>query len=190
MFTILTVYYIFQYYCEQCWANIHSRPGREFHKPLVKEGADRPRTVPFRWCWKNGPQPPDQTNNCKSNTQFINVSSIWSLFWIFTGHYFLNNALVIDDLLCSEQRWKKRANHVCQKWDSFRALLLLEKKWILNGMMASSSVVHSKVRKYCYLKWSCKRLKNRSLESNFGQKNLHFNCWLSSKHQQRRCFKC
>ena len=31
----------FQYYCEQCWASIHSRPGREFHKPLVKEGADR-----------------------------------------------------------------------------------------------------------------------------------------------------
>ena len=118
------------------------------------------------------------------------LTMLKQLFWIFTGHYFLNNALVIDDLLCSEQRWKKRANHVCQKWDSFRALLLLEKKWILNGMMASSSVVHSKVRKYCYLKWSCKRLKNRSLESNFGQKNLHFNCWLSSKHQQRRCFKC
>lgn len=39
-----------QYYCEQCWASIHSRPGREFHKPLVKEGADRPRAVPFRWC--------------------------------------------------------------------------------------------------------------------------------------------
>lgn len=40
-----------QYYCEHCWATIHSRPGREFHKPLVKEGADRPRAVPFRWCW-------------------------------------------------------------------------------------------------------------------------------------------
>lgn len=39
-----------QYYCEHCWAQIHSRPGREFHKPLVKEGADRPRAVPFRWC--------------------------------------------------------------------------------------------------------------------------------------------
>ncbi|XP_076461024.1 cytoplasmic polyadenylation element-binding protein 2-like [Babylonia areolata] len=39
-----------QYYCEYCWAQIHSRPGREFHKPLVKEGADRPRAVPFRWC--------------------------------------------------------------------------------------------------------------------------------------------
>ncbi|VVC41422.1 Hypothetical protein CINCED_3A015473 [Cinara cedri] len=38
-----------QYYCELCWATIHSRPGREFHKPLVKEGAERPRTVPFRW---------------------------------------------------------------------------------------------------------------------------------------------
>ncbi|XP_031551459.1 cytoplasmic polyadenylation element-binding protein 2-like isoform X2 [Actinia tenebrosa] len=38
-----------QYYCEQCWAIIHSRAGREFHKPLVKEGADRPRTVSFRW---------------------------------------------------------------------------------------------------------------------------------------------
>ncbi|KAF0293464.1 Translational regulator orb2 [Amphibalanus amphitrite] len=39
-----------QYYCEHCWATIHSRPGREFHKPLVKEGADRPRAVPYRWC--------------------------------------------------------------------------------------------------------------------------------------------
>lgn len=34
-----------QYYCEFCWANIHSRAGREFHKPLVKEGADRPRQI-------------------------------------------------------------------------------------------------------------------------------------------------
>uniref|UniRef100_A0A1B0CLA8 RRM domain-containing protein n=2 Tax=Lutzomyia longipalpis TaxID=7200 RepID=A0A1B0CLA8_LUTLO len=39
-----------QYYCEQCWATIHSKTGREYHKPLVKEGADRPRAVPFRWC--------------------------------------------------------------------------------------------------------------------------------------------
>ncbi|XP_038110552.1 cytoplasmic polyadenylation element-binding protein 2 isoform X2 [Culex quinquefasciatus] len=39
-----------QYYCEHCWAHIHSRSGREYHKPLVKEGADRPRAVPFRWC--------------------------------------------------------------------------------------------------------------------------------------------
>ncbi|KAJ8278290.1 hypothetical protein GJAV_G00086020 [Gymnothorax javanicus] len=38
-----------QYYCEFCWAAIHSRAGREFHKPLVKEGADRPRQVHFRW---------------------------------------------------------------------------------------------------------------------------------------------
>ncbi|XP_078087284.1 cytoplasmic polyadenylation element-binding protein 4b isoform X1 [Mustelus asterias] len=38
-----------QYYCEYCWAAIHSRAGREFHKPLVKEGGDRPRQVPFRW---------------------------------------------------------------------------------------------------------------------------------------------
>uniref|UniRef100_A0A3P8XJE6 RRM domain-containing protein n=1 Tax=Esox lucius TaxID=8010 RepID=A0A3P8XJE6_ESOLU len=38
-----------QYYCEFCWSNIHSRAGREFHKPLVKEGADRPRQIHFRW---------------------------------------------------------------------------------------------------------------------------------------------
>ncbi|KAM9331151.1 cytoplasmic polyadenylation element-binding protein 2 isoform 2-T2 [Gastrophryne carolinensis] len=38
-----------QYYCEFCWANIHSRAGREFHKPLVKEGAERPRQIHFRW---------------------------------------------------------------------------------------------------------------------------------------------
>ena len=39
-----------QYYCETCWASFHSKPGRDFHKPLVKEGADRPRTIPFKWC--------------------------------------------------------------------------------------------------------------------------------------------
>lgn len=40
-----------QYYCEQCWAIIHARPGREFHKPLVKEGGDRPRqsSLGLRW---------------------------------------------------------------------------------------------------------------------------------------------
>ena len=32
-----------RYYCDACWSNVHSQPGREFHKPLVKEGADRPR---------------------------------------------------------------------------------------------------------------------------------------------------
>ena len=39
-----------QYYCDQCWAIVHSTPGREFHKPLVKDGADRPRAMPFRMC--------------------------------------------------------------------------------------------------------------------------------------------
>lgn len=32
-----------RYYCDSCWTNVHSQPGREFHKPLVKEGSDRPR---------------------------------------------------------------------------------------------------------------------------------------------------
>lgn len=35
------------YYCELCWSQVHSRPGREYHKPLIKEG-DRPRTLPFK----------------------------------------------------------------------------------------------------------------------------------------------
>lgn len=39
-----------RYYCENCWSTVHSQPGRAFHKPLVKEGADRPRGVPVRWC--------------------------------------------------------------------------------------------------------------------------------------------
>ena len=50
MIVKISSYVMLQYYCEHCWATIHSRPGREFHKPLVKEGADRPRAVPFRWC--------------------------------------------------------------------------------------------------------------------------------------------
>lgn len=38
-----------QYYCESCWTTIHSFPGRAFHKPLVKEGGDRPKAR-ARWC--------------------------------------------------------------------------------------------------------------------------------------------
>lgn len=38
-----------QYYCEHCWTTIHLYPGRESHKPLVKEGGDRPKTR-SRWC--------------------------------------------------------------------------------------------------------------------------------------------
>ncbi|XP_062504279.1 cytoplasmic polyadenylation element-binding protein 4-like isoform X2 [Corticium candelabrum] len=38
-----------QYYCKQCWAVIHSMPGRQNHKPLVKEGNDRPRAHLFRY---------------------------------------------------------------------------------------------------------------------------------------------
>lgn len=38
-----------RYYCENCWSTVHSQLGREFHKPLVKEGADRPRGVLYRW---------------------------------------------------------------------------------------------------------------------------------------------
>lgn len=38
-----------RYYCESCWSTVHSQLGREFHKPLVKEGAERPRGVPYRW---------------------------------------------------------------------------------------------------------------------------------------------
>ncbi|XP_075262758.1 cytoplasmic polyadenylation element-binding protein 2-like isoform X2 [Convolutriloba macropyga] len=32
-----------QYYCDQCWSFIHSKQGREYHKPLVKEGGERSR---------------------------------------------------------------------------------------------------------------------------------------------------
>ena len=38
-----------QYYCEVCWDLIHVRPGRQSHKPLIKEGADRARTMPSRF---------------------------------------------------------------------------------------------------------------------------------------------
>ncbi|KAL5262517.1 hypothetical protein ACHWQZ_G008049 [Mnemiopsis leidyi] len=39
-----------RYFCEHCWSVAHTQPGREFHKPLVKEGADRSRSLnSFRW---------------------------------------------------------------------------------------------------------------------------------------------
>jgi cytoplasmic polyadenylation element-binding protein len=37
-----------QYYCEICWQSIHQGPGRDHHKPLVKEGADRPRSIQYK----------------------------------------------------------------------------------------------------------------------------------------------
>jgi cytoplasmic polyadenylation element-binding protein len=39
-----------EYYCDACWPIAHSKQGKDFHKPTVKEGSDRPRTVPFKWC--------------------------------------------------------------------------------------------------------------------------------------------
>uniref|UniRef100_A0A6G1SQ08 Putative RNA-binding protein orb2 n=1 Tax=Aceria tosichella TaxID=561515 RepID=A0A6G1SQ08_9ACAR len=39
-----------RYYCDNCWSAVHSQPGKEFHKPLVKEGGDRPRGAQsFKW---------------------------------------------------------------------------------------------------------------------------------------------
>jgi len=39
-----------RYFCEHCWNLVHAQPGREYHKPLVKEGADRSRSLnSFRW---------------------------------------------------------------------------------------------------------------------------------------------
>ncbi|XP_043537208.1 cytoplasmic polyadenylation element-binding protein 2-like [Chiloscyllium plagiosum] len=38
-----------QYYCDYCWTSIHSQAGREYHKPLVKEGGERLRQLPFHW---------------------------------------------------------------------------------------------------------------------------------------------
>ncbi|KAI3385757.1 hypothetical protein SNEBB_003892, partial [Seison nebaliae] len=32
-----------QYYCDACWRVIHSKPSRQHHKPLVKEGGNRTR---------------------------------------------------------------------------------------------------------------------------------------------------
>jgi cytoplasmic polyadenylation element-binding protein len=39
-----------RYYCDNCWSAVHSQQGKEFHKPLVKEGGDRTRgTQSFKW---------------------------------------------------------------------------------------------------------------------------------------------
>ena len=40
-----------RYYCDGCWASVHSQPGREFHKPLVKESVNRPRGLPASTRW-------------------------------------------------------------------------------------------------------------------------------------------
>ena len=37
-----------QYYCEHCWATVHSMPAKFSHRPLVKEGGDRPRATSSR----------------------------------------------------------------------------------------------------------------------------------------------
>lgn len=32
-----------QYYCEYCWATVHSMPGRQNHRPLLKDIGDKAR---------------------------------------------------------------------------------------------------------------------------------------------------
>ena len=32
-----------QYYCEYCWATLHSIPGRQNHRPLLKDIGDKAR---------------------------------------------------------------------------------------------------------------------------------------------------
>lgn len=69
-----------QYYCEYCWASIHSRAGREFHKPLVKEGGDRPRHVPFRWSWAQG-RPTHKYWSRKPRGERTGTASGRTVFW-------------------------------------------------------------------------------------------------------------
>ena len=39
-----------EYFCEACWSMHHNNSdGKAFHKPLVREGTDRPRVLPFKW---------------------------------------------------------------------------------------------------------------------------------------------
>lgn len=82
-----------QYYCEYCWASIHSRAGREFHKPLVKEGGDRPRHVSFRWSWWQASHHPLHpantfntiTSNHTRNLPFYKTNIMISLSSIFSA---------------------------------------------------------------------------------------------------------
>ena len=34
-----------RYYCEQCWAAVHSAPGTQNHRCFIKENGDRPRAI-------------------------------------------------------------------------------------------------------------------------------------------------
>eukprot|EP00731_Ephydatia_muelleri_P020445 Em0013g172a len=36
-----------RYYCEHCWASVHSAPGTQTHRCFVKENGDRPRAINF-----------------------------------------------------------------------------------------------------------------------------------------------
>lgn len=72
-----------QYYCEHCWSLIHSSPNREFHKPLVKEGADRPRALPFRWCWAaRSPSTNGRIFNLRIAWNSV-ILDWWTSFWLF-----------------------------------------------------------------------------------------------------------
>ncbi|KAH9283899.1 Cytoplasmic polyadenylation element-binding protein 4 [Echinococcus granulosus] len=94
-----------QYYCEQCWVQIHSRQGREYHKPLVKEGAERPRPALYR---------------C------VLLSFVTTCCWSARASLF---ACALVDVLCvvhsqqslSTLRW----SHACNPRSSLHSTLLL-----------------------------------------------------------------
>ena len=108
-FVCLFVCLFLQYYCEHCWAMVHSRPGREFHKPLVKEGADRPRTVHFRW-W-NGERPTKKKNSfrfCFLFVCFFPVSSTSSADFV-ASLIFVSFCLFSSLLFCRSSPFLSRA---------------------------------------------------------------------------------
>lgn len=79
-----------QYYCEYCWAAIHSRAGREFHKPLVKEGGDRPRHISFRWNWSR-----DQGCAIRIHALFILLSPFYLQFFFKIKIVFILKFLIL-----------------------------------------------------------------------------------------------
>lgn len=79
-----------QYYCEYCWAAIHSRAGREFHKPLVKEGGDRPRHISFRWNWGEMARKGDDAGSGRDWEKGVVREGVRATIWKINALFFLS----------------------------------------------------------------------------------------------------
>ncbi len=74
-----------RYYCEHCWATIHSAPGTQNHRCFIKENGDRPRAnklnaaLPWNWKFAVKEKTSSEVDKCSLKDIILFISTLLCL---------------------------------------------------------------------------------------------------------------